>query len=150
MSVPVWLSGVADVASVASLIVTGIVWWQIRTIRRSVMRNARVPEALRDLKIFSDELQQNLKGWPELEREANAVLQKVDSVLANVLPKLEGAERGKIKKPKSLIRKRTALWGGWATKSESIRREAYWEIYGSLLGAMEALRQLTADYKKRF
>jgi integrase len=120
MSVPVWLSVVADVASVASLSVTGIVWWQIRDIRRSVMRNARVPEALRDLQKYSDELRQNLKGWPELEREANAVLAKVDSVLINVLPKLVGAERGKIKKPQSLITKRTAFWGGWVRNPMSL------------------------------
>jgi hypothetical protein len=146
---PFWLSIVADSASVLSLALTGVVWWHTRAIKRSVMRNARVPDALKDLQKLTDELRQALKGWPELEREANGVLARADSVLINVLPKLVGAEKKKIQEPKSLIRRRTALFGGWIGKPVSVRHDAYWKIYDSLLGATEALKQLNEDYKKR-
>jgi hypothetical protein len=149
MSVPGWLAIVADAASVASLGVTGIVWFQTRQIKRSIMRNARVPDALRDLERFSELFRQNLKDWPEREREANVILAQADSVLINVLPKLAGAEKGKIQKPQLLIRRRTAILRGWARKPDPIRHNAYWDIYESLVGATEALRQLNADYKKR-
>ena len=149
MSEPVFLAIGADIASVISLALTGLVWWQTRAIKRSVMRNARVPDALRDLEKLTDDLLQALKGWPELEREANGVIARADSVLINVLPKLVGAEKKKIQEPKSLIRKRTAVWGGWDKKSDAIRHDAFWEILRRPpLARRKALRQLNQDYKK--
>lgn len=149
MQEPSVLAIIADVASLASLAGTILVWFQAKAIKRSVLRSARVPDTLRDLQKLSDELRLSLRKWPEQERESTGVLAKADAVLANVLPKLVGAERKKLQESKALIRKRTAPLRGWLHKEASFRRDAYWDIYDSLLGAIEALNQLNEDHTKR-
>ena len=120
MQEPSGLGIVADVASLASLAGTVAVWFQTRSIKRSVLRSARVPGALRDIQRLSDELRTSLKNWPAQELESIGLLAQIDAVLGSVIPKLVGAERRKLQQSKAIIRKREVFLPWMATKEGSL------------------------------
>jgi hypothetical protein len=138
-----------DIASIASLIITIIVFFQVRTIKASLLLNSRTPETIRDLEAASDELREALKGWPDTELQAKTAAQRIDGILLNFVPKLAGAERRKLKEVHALLRRTKSIRYKLFPQNVSERKDAMWEIYLTLVGGVEVLRQRNKDYKKR-
>jgi hypothetical protein len=143
------LSTSADIASIASLVITIIVFFQVRAIKDSVLLRMRIPEAIKDLERACEELRGSLKDWPQLEPQAKGATQRIDGILLNFLPKLSGAEKKKLNEARSLIRRRGSIQNKLFPQNEQERGDAMRNIYTALLGGIEALNQRNKDNKKR-
>jgi hypothetical protein len=138
-----------DIASIASLIITVIVFFQVRTIKASLLLNSRIPETIRDLEKASEELREALKGWPDTELHAKATAQRIEGILLNFVPKLAGADRRKLKQVHALLRRTKSIRYKLFPQNVSERKDAMWDVYLTLVGGVEVLRQRNKDYKKR-
>jgi hypothetical protein len=146
---PVILSIGADLASIASLLITAFVAIQLRSIKRSILARVRIPEVIRDLEGAAEGLRGTLKEWPSHELEANGMVQRIDGILINFMPKLLGAEKRKLSEPHVLIKQRTSIIYRFRPPSQEQRLDAMWNVYNSLVGAIEMLQQRNKDNKKR-
>jgi hypothetical protein len=149
MNEPVALSIAADIASFVGLVITFVVAVQVRKIKAALLLNSRIPEGIRDLQAASDELLETLKDWPNLELQARAHAQRIDGILANFIPKLDGIEKRQLKRAQSLIKQTKSIRYRVFPQTESERRNAMWDVYLTLVGGVEVLRQRNKDYKKR-
>jgi hypothetical protein len=149
MTEPMALSIIADVASIASLIITIVVAIQVRWIKRSILVVRRIPGAIQDLEKNTEELRETLKDWPRLDHQSKSALQRIDGILVNFLPKLNGAEKKKLSQPHVLIKRRISVRNRIFPLSEAQRKDAMWEVYYSLLGGIEALKQRDKDNQAR-
>jgi hypothetical protein len=149
MNIPDWLTISADSASLLSLSFTGVIWYQTREIKKSVVSRARLPESLSDLKKYKNQLLPYLREWPGFETEANSVVAKIDAVLRNLRSKLDGSEKKQISKLVVLIARRNAFWFGWENRDDNFRANMMWNIHEQLEGAIELLEQLKKDVRKR-
>lgn len=146
---PMTLAIGGNIASIASLIITVIVFFQVRTIKASLLLNRRIPGTIRDLESASDELRESLKNWPDTELQAKATAQRIDGILLNFVPKLAGADRRKLREVHTLLRRTKSIRYKLFPQNVSERKEAMWEVYLTLVGGVEVLRQRNKDYKKR-
>jgi hypothetical protein len=146
---PVPLSIFADVCAIAGLFITIGVALQVRSIRRSILVVKRIPGAIQDLEKIAEELREALKDWPSLEQQSTSALQRIDGILVNFLPKLTGAEKKKLSEPHMLIKRRNSVRNRLFPLNVGERSDALWEVYNSLMGGIEALRQRNKDNKER-
>jgi hypothetical protein len=144
-----WLSISADISAISGLLITIAVAIQVRSIKRSVLVVKRIPGAIQDLEKYAEELRETLKDWPSLEQQSMSALQQIDGILVNFLPKLAGAEKKKLSVPHLLINKRKSIRYRLFSRTPDERRDALWDVYNSLMGGIEALRQRNKDNKER-
>ena len=149
MTEPVWLPIFADVASISGLFITIAVAIQVRSIKRSVLVIKRIPGAIQDLEKIAEELRETLKDWPGLEQQSMSALQRIDGILVNFLPKLTGAEKKKLSEPHLLNNRKKSIRYRLFPLSVDERRDALWDVYNSLMGGIEALKQRNKDNKER-
>jgi hypothetical protein len=149
MSEPEILSISADVASILGLAISVVVWAQVGAIKATVLSRARIPEMIRDLERNAEALRGTFKDWPEHEKEAEGVTQRLDGILLNSLQKLAGADKKKLSQPHNLIKKRSSLLTWLRPNTVEQRLDAMWDIHNALLGAIEVLQQRNKDNKKR-
>lgn len=146
---PMTLAIGGDIASMVSLIITVVVFFQVRTIKASLLLNSRIPETIKDLDSASDELREALKSWPDSELQAKATAQRIDGILLNFVPKLTGVDRRKLKEVRTLLRRSKSIRYALFPQNVAERKDAMWEVYLTLVGGVEVLRQRNKDYKKR-
>ncbi len=104
---------------------------------------------IRDLEGAAEGLRGTLKDWPTREMEANGMVQRIDGILINFIPKLLGTEKRKLSEPHVLIKKRMSIMHRFSPPSQEQRLDAMWNVYNSLVGAIEMLQQRNKDNKKR-
>lgn len=146
---PVAVAITADVASIASLIVTGLVALQVHTLKKTLLARTRIPEAILDLEKAANLLRESLKEWPDQGSECDEVIQRLDSILVNIVPKVSGAEKRKVSETRSLIKKRTSIRSKLYPPHADERKNEMWDIHNALAGTIEALQQLNKDNTKR-
>ncbi len=149
MTIPLWYSVAADAASLLSLVITAIIWYQTRLIKQAVVARARLPQLVRRLDKQAAALLSSLEDWPTAEDAANARISECYSILQNLLPKLSRTEREQPKRVMNLIRSRNALWRGWGKGSDTERRSKMSEVQWGLLGVSESLKQIHEDQNQR-
>lgn len=93
-----WLAVAGSVASIAGLIVTWVVWRNVRHLRRAYLTRARVPEQLKVLKRLAKRLS-DPSGEPGAAAGATKLdLSELGAILSNLARKLPKAERQKAEK----------------------------------------------------
>jgi hypothetical protein len=138
-----------DAASLVSLLVTSIVAWQVRTIKKSLLAKTRIPETIRDLRKATEALLESMKEWPKYQHEALRTVEQVDGILMNITAKLSGAEKRKVTASRHLIRTERSSWSTPTSAQDDRRKDGMWSVYNSLVGTVEVLDQLNKDNKKR-
>jgi hypothetical protein len=143
---PKWLSDINTIGSAASiigLVVTIFLFIEARSIQKSFLRRARLPELNKDLAKAASEISVHIKNWesnkePVLERFSHA-----KALLENIKKKLPEDERRMVEKyliklqPKRIFLKKREI-------SELSREEAF-RLYSELHGLVTSLRELAKD-----
>jgi hypothetical protein len=147
MVVPEWVGLAADVASIAGLTITILVWRQVRSIKRSFVLRARIPEILIALKSINANLLNGFGAPGEPSRDPRADLARLHAVLVNLLQKVERPQRALVKALQDEIREGNRLTALNLPLLQGISRDAIWQVYFGVEGLLESLKQVTKDNK---
>lgn len=143
---PEWLSNINTIASVASiigLVVTIFLFIEARSIKKSFLRRARLPELNKDLAKATSEISAHIKSWESNKEPALEKFSHAKALLENIKNKLPEEERKMVEKyliklqPKRLLVKKREI-------SELNREEAF-KLYSELNGLVTSLRELAKD-----
>tara|TARA_R110000796_G_C14556618_1_gene434413 strand:+ start:600 stop:1046 length:447 start_codon:yes stop_codon:yes gene_type:complete len=143
---PEWLSDInifGSVASIIALIVTIFLFIEARSIRKSFLRTARLPELNKDLAKAASEISAHIKTWESNKEPALEKFSHAKALLENIRKKLPEDERRMVEKyltqlqPKRLLFKKREI-------SDLDRDEAF-QLYSELNGLVTSLRELAKD-----
>jgi hypothetical protein len=148
VTVPDWLSWMADAASVAGLAITVAVWFQTKALRRAFALKGRLPELSLELGRASERILECLRlSTPDAQR-SRSELARLSAILRNLLPKLTGSQRKPVER---LIRKCEGGNRGvtFVRAAEQLRltNDRMWEVYAGTQGLIEWLKQVEKDFK---
>lgn len=143
---PEWISDtntIGSAASIIGLIVTIFLFIEARSIRKSFLRRARLPELNKDLAKATSEISVHIKSWesnkePALERFSHA-----KALLENIKKKLPEDERRMVEEylnqlqPKGLLSKKREI--------SDLNRDEAFKLYSGLHGLVTSLRELAKD-----
>ena len=143
---PEWLQNIntfGSAASIIGLIVTIFLFVEARSIRKSFLRRARLPELNKDLAKAASEISVHIKTWegdnePALEKFLHA-----KALLENIKKKLPDDERKMVERylnrlqPKGLLFKKREI--------SDLNREEAFQLYSELNGLVTSLRELAKD-----
>lgn len=143
---PEWLSNINTIGSAASiigLVVTIFLFIEARSIKKSFLRRARLPELNKDLAKVTSEISVHIKSWESNKEPALEKFSHAKALLENIKKKLPEDERRMVEKyliqlqPKRLLVKKREI-------SELNREEAF-KLYSELNGLVASLRELAKD-----
>ena len=142
---PEWLQNIntfGSAASIIGLIVTIFLFVEARSIRKSFLRRARLPELNKDLAKAASKISVHIKTW---ESDNEATLEEFShakALLENIKKKLPDEERKMVERylnrlqPKGLFKKR---------EISDLNREEAFQLYSELTGLVTSLRELAKD-----
>lgn len=145
---PEWLSDMnafGSVASIIGLIVTIFLFIEARSIRKSFLRRARLPELNKDLAKAASEISVHIKTW---ENEKEPALEKflhAKALLENIRKKLPDDERKMVEKYLSRLRPERLLFK--RKEISNLNRDEAFQLYSELNGLVTSLRELAKDNK---
>lgn len=98
---PEWLSDIntfGSAASIIGLIVTIFLFIEARSIRKSFLRRARLPELNKDLAKAASEISVHIKAWESNKEPALEKFSHAKALLENIRKKLPEDERRMVEK----------------------------------------------------
>lgn len=144
MSVPDWLSPVADVLSLVGFGLTVWVLIVTRSLKRTFALRARTPELRRSLERSAKKLPSLLGAWPQSKNETLALLANARAVLENLSAKLPRSERGTVDRLVRNMHGRRAGMFTYMTISH-YTDDDLWKIFADLQGVIASLEQREKD-----
>ena len=142
---PIWFTNVASASSVLALLVTGYVLWEVRRIRSSFLRRARLPEVTTKLAKATSDLSKNLATWTVSEKPALKNFADARGLLQNLAPKLPSGEQKMVTAFLNRLQPMTVLIV--RAKLSDIDEEKAWALYTDLSTVVTRLEQLIKDSK---
>ena len=145
--VPVSLGVAGDIASVAGLVISVIVWLQVRSIKRSFVLRARLPELLVALRAISADLLKVLKNSDMQPGDPRAELARLNALLTHLMDKVERPQREMAKRILDVSREggsRRLVTVSW---KEQQQRDEVWQVYFGVEESIESLTQVNKDSK---
>lgn len=134
---------VADVSSILSFLGTLVVWWQVRSIKRSFLQRARLPELSKELSRISKALLEVLR---DPSRTFGKEVARLIAVLFSLTTKTERIERDLVTGLLIKCGVRHPRWALWKTIDPlPLTRVRAWEIYEESEGLIESLTQSQKD-----
>lgn len=143
---PEWLSDIntfGSVASIIGLIVAIFLFIEARSIRKSFLRRARLPELNKDLAKAASEISVHIKIWESNKEPALEKFSHAKALLENIRKKLPEDERRMVEKYLTQLQPKR-LWFKKREISDLDRDEAF-QLYSELNGLVTSLRELAKD-----
>lgn len=143
---PEWLSNINTVGSVASilgLVVTIFLFIEARSIQKSFLRRARLPELNKDLAKATSEISVHIKSWESNKEPVLERFSQVKALLENIKKKLPEDERKMVEK--YLIKLRPKRFLLQNREISELNREKAFQLYSELNGLLTSLRELAKD-----
>lgn len=141
-----WLSSINTIgswASIIGLVVTIFLFIEARSIQKSFLRRARLPELNRDLAKATSEISVHIKTWENNKEPALEKFSHARALLENIKKKLPEDERklvenylNKLQPKRSLLKKR---------EISDLNRDEAFKLYSELNGVVTSLRELAKD-----
>lgn len=142
---PEWLSDMntfGAVASIIGLIVTIFLFIEARSIRKSFLRRARLPELNKDLAKAASEISVHIKTWESDNEPALEKFLHAKALLKNIKKKLPDDERKMVEKYLSRLQPK---WFFKKREISDLNREEAFQLYSELNGLVTSLRELAKD-----
>jgi hypothetical protein len=137
------LSLLGVLVTLASFIITLIVFFEVKDIKNSFRRKAILPEITRDLSKTASSLSSSLGSWPEQKYEVISQIKIAISLLKSakkILPKEEAQEIEKL-----ILKLDRAV--NASGDSRSPEAEAAWDLYSDIRSAVTTMEQLSKNTK---
>lgn len=141
-----WLSDIntfGSVASIIGLIVTIFLFIEARSIRKSFLRRARLPELNKDLAKAASEISVHIKAWEINKEPALEKFSHAKALLENIKKKLPEDERRMVEE--YLIRLQPNRLFFKKREISDLNRDEAFQLYSELTGLVTSLRELAKD-----
>jgi hypothetical protein len=143
-----WAGIFGDVASVAGFFITVGVLLKVRSIERSFIFKARLPDLLKELKKTSANLLDTLQREEDLSRDSEKELARLSALLKSVSSKVKKSQRAEVNVLLRLSRGTDAPWPIWRfVPIRALSKEQVWTVYNQTEGLIESLKQAMQDSK---
>lgn len=143
---PEWLSDINNLGSAASiigLIVTIFIFIEARSIRKSFLRKARLPELNKDLAKAASEISVHIKTWESNKEPALEKFSHAKALLENIRKKLPENERRIVERYLTRFRPKRFLFK--KREISDLNRDEAFQLYSELNGLVTSLRELAKD-----
>tara|TARA_B100001063_G_C16748468_1_gene548896 strand:+ start:971 stop:1417 length:447 start_codon:yes stop_codon:yes gene_type:complete len=143
---PEWLSDINIIGSAASIIgltVTIFLFIEARSIRKSFLRTARLPELNKDLAKATSEISSHIKTWENNKEPALEKFLHAKALLENVKKKLPQNERRMVERYLNLLQPKRSLLK--KREISCLDRDEAFKLYSELNGLVTSLRELDKD-----
>lgn len=134
------LDFISKISSVIGLLVTGFLYYEARSIRRSFLTRARLPEIMKELVAAVSTLSKNVKDWKSDKQPTLLVLQEVKALLENISPKVSKPERVKVD---AYLLKLSP--SNSSVQIERFEADQIFKLYNELVGLVSTLKQVNKD-----
>lgn len=143
---PEWLQNIntyGSMASIVGLIVTIFLFIEARSIRKSFLRRARLPELNKDLAKAASKISVHIKTWESNNEPVLEEFLHAKALLENIKKKLPDDERKMVER----YLKRLQAKGFLSRKREisDLNREEAFQLYSELNGLVTSLCELAKD-----
>jgi hypothetical protein len=141
---PNWLNYIAAACSIIGAGLALLVYFEVRGIRKSYLRRARLPELVRDLGKASSTLSKALKNWPCERRLGVNQIHIAVNLLRNAGGKVPEGERKRIHAAITKLCERRLF------RMEPVNDatlDQAWSYYNELSAVITVLEQLVKDTK---
>ena len=140
---PQWLHDIGLIAGLLGFLITVVVMWEVRAIKRSFRSKARLPEVTRDLEKIGSALNGTLENWPSKRHLARGHLKVAASLINATLPLLTNPER---KLAKSMRHKLTIAARQFEDQRFDNAAEV-WDLYSDIQSTIASLNQVARNMK---
>jgi hypothetical protein len=144
ISIPAWLSPLADVLS---LIAFGMTVWVLvvtRSLKRTFALRARTPQLRRSLAATAKSLPPLIGAWPQRKNDTLQVLANTRAILENLRRKLPRSERASVKRlVRDLHGRRNGLFRH--VPLSQYEEDDLWTIFADLQAMITSLEQREKD-----
>ena len=141
---PDWLNYTAAVSSIIGLVISAFLLYQIKEIRKSFVRRARLPEISSEFSKVSSNLLKSLKDWPKEKRLGITQVHIAVGLLNNAAKKVPDADKRRINQAIAKLCKRSFF--RMEPVNDATLDEA-WVFYNELSSVNTFLEQLVKDIK---
>ncbi len=132
-----WLGILGSGASLVGLLISGVVWWNVRRIRSFFLARARVPELIRALQIHMTKLERHLEAYEESRSDFHSEMAKTKATLINLAPKL----------PRTTKKEVDVFLIALQVVSRSASKEEVRRVFDRLTTLLASVRHLEKDMK---
>jgi hypothetical protein len=127
----------SDIASIASLALTLLVYFNVRKLRRAYLFTARVPELTEELSSRASELARLHVTSAESRTQIQVLLAEVDVLMRSLKSKVDGSSRTSVK----------AVLLAIAEYEGNESADVVWRVYVAMQKCLAELRQTQLDLK---
>lgn len=139
---PQWFNDLANLSSVAELLVTIFLFIEARGITNSFLIKATLPDSIKKLENFSSKISSDLGDWSNKERLVQKHFSEALGCLKTLEKKLPSTQKKEVSDLiKKLRFKKFYLWDKKLTENDS------WKLYADLSKVIVMLDQLQKDSK---
>ncbi|MEW6347699.1 MAG: hypothetical protein AB1646_01440 [Thermodesulfobacteriota bacterium] len=132
-----WLGVVGSVASLVGLLISGLVWRDVRRIRAFFLARARVPELIRAIQMHMAKLERCLEAYERSRTDFHSEMARTRGTLANLAPKL----------PRHAKKEVHAFLNALHVLSRGASKEEVRRVFDRLVGLLASVTQLEKDMK---
>lgn len=140
---PQWLHDTGLALGLVGFVITLIVMWEVRTIKRSFRSRARLPEVIRDLEKCGSSLSKTLQNWPSMRHLSRGHVKVAASLLHSSLPLLAKPER----KTAIVMHSKFAIAAQHFDGPEFDQATAVWDLYSDIQSTIASLNQVASNVK---
>lgn len=142
---PLWLVDISTLGSLLGTVISIVLLWEARKIRKSFLRRARLPEIIKELNLAHKSIAKHLKTWELEEKEGIQYFTIAKELLDNLKHKLPDTEKKKVSVYIQFLIERKWLFLTYTATEIPI--EKAWQMYTELSGIITTLNQLKKDSK---
>jgi hypothetical protein len=115
---------------------------EVRYIKKSFLRRARLPEIIKELEKASSDLSKCLSQWPDQRNQAKSLIKIAASLLKSTKKMLTNEEKQEIENKLQNLENAANASG-----NTKISQEDCWDLYSDILSALKTLEQLSKNIK---
>jgi hypothetical protein len=131
------------------LLISGVLFYQIKRIRESFIKKIRFPELEKDLKTHTSKLSDNIKNWGQDKQNVLELLSSINAILKNI------KSRNNNKEIKSIINitlrdlegKRNIKEWSFRKKLINLNENELWDLYNKITETQATLSETIKDMK---
>lgn len=140
---PQWAQDINTGLGVFGFLITVYVMIEVRSIKRSFLSRARLPELVRDLEKAGSALNASLDGWPLRRNDARSQIKIAASLLhsaTSILPKEE-------RRIASAANEKLRAAAERFDRPEFEQADPVWDLYSDVQSTITSLKQVSKNLK---
>lgn len=140
---PQWVLDAETAFSLLGFIITLIVFFEVRRIKKSFLVRARLPDILKELGKAGSTLNLHIDQWPAQRNGAHAQIKIIGALLKTTEPMLPSLEKKSAKALKSKFDNAAKNFSSHQYSDS----DAIWDIYSDLQALLATMTQLMKNKK---